>query len=416
MRKKSLLLLAALASVTSLRAADDDKPAPQAPPENLYFNTDEFVYIPQFTFTYGYRVLSGAKTNFRGYGSVGNYNIDPYLKDITTVITRSYQDGGVGIDQRRTSSGTAIGSDGMTNNWTYNYIGQEATAGYIAFHSYTASVEDTGDIAKGNGNEFGMDINCARDVGKIGRVLVGLNFGVGLNDLTQGSTRNFDAKVHVIEDLYWLNGAAAPGAGTGTTYTSPNYNSKPVYGPNGEVVYVDTTSSTAGNQTVLVNDTVLIGNTPSARNEYDLPGTIKNTFKVKGSFVTFRLGPTFMLPVTAKLHFSLSFGAAVAYIGSNYTVDSAFTPDLGLDADKNPVTIDPLTHTTVGYEKTFTAGYFCDANVEYWLTERTGFYAGAIFQNSGHYSQTIKTDTSQYSSRVDLSSMNGLRSGMSYRF
>jgi hypothetical protein len=43
---------------------------------------------------------------------------------------------------------------------------------------------------------------------------------------------------------------------------------------------------------------------------------------------------------------------------------------------------------------------------------------GAVYQSSGDYTQTLSTEDEKvtYRNRVDLSSLQGLRAGMSFRF
>jgi hypothetical protein len=43
-------------------------------------------------------------------------------------------------------------------------------------------------------------------------------------------------------------------------------------------------------------------------------------------------------------------------------------------------------------------------------------YAGGVYQNNGTYTQRIDSETADYATRVDLSSMTGFRAGMNYRF
>jgi len=39
-----------------------------------------------------------------------------------------------------------------------------------------------------------------------------------------------------------------------------------------------------------------------------------------------------------------------------------------------------------------------------------------VYQNSGDYLQTINTDTTSYLTKVDLSSLQGFRFGVNFRF
>ena len=76
----------------------------------------------------------------------------------------------------------------------------------------------------------------------------------------------------------------------------------------------------------------------------------------------------------------------------------------------------PFTVVEEGTDKHFLPGFYVDANMEYWLTENTGLYAGGVYQNNGTYTQRIDSETADYATRVDLSSMTGFRAGMNYRF
>ena len=41
---------------------------------------------------------------------------------------------------------------------------------------------------------------------------------------------------------------------------------------------------------------------------------------------------------------------------------------------------------------------------------------GNVFQSAGSYTQSIDTDNSHYSTKIDLANQNGVRAGMSIRF
>jgi hypothetical protein len=50
------------------------------------------------------------------------------------------------------------------------------------------------------------------------------------------------------------------------------------------------------------------------------------------------------------------------------------------------------------------------------LTDRAGFYAGAVFQSTGSYNQKVDSENAHYVSKIDLSNQSGLRAGLSVRF
>ena len=165
----------------------------------------------------------------------------------------------------------------------------------------------------------------------------------------------------------------------------------------------DGTTQTASN-----DSTTLIGNQPVNRTTTTAADTtsVTNNWKLRGAYYTFRAGPTVQMPFTTRLSASLSLGAALVYAGSTYTVTQTFTPATGAD----------ITDTSSNTMSHMLPGYYADATVQFALTERAGFYAGAVYQSTGAYTQTINTDASHYSTRIDLANQSGLRAGMVIRF
>ena len=416
MRKQTLVLLATLAAVSVAKAqqSDEDSKPQQAPVENLYFSTDEFIYIPEYTLNYGFRTLSGAKGRFSGTSTIKSSSVN-IGDNITALMNRSYHDGFVSVDRRLDASGSTVAADGSTNTWGYTYDSQGNTPGYVQMHTYEATTIDAGPKQKDFGNTFGVEVVAARDLRKLGaHILWNITGGICLNDITQKTTRYESARVTTITDLYSLDGAGMPARPTQTSsttptpYTSPSTQTVPEIGTDGQPIYTDPPNNNT-QKTQTINTTTLLKQFPSARlpTSTTMEGSIKNQYKLKGSFYTMRLGPTFVFPITAKLRISTSIGGVLVYAGGTFTVDSEFTPLEG----------DVITDQVSSVDKNFAAGYYVDANVEYWLTERTGFYAGGVHQSSGSYTQNIRTDSgADYSTRVDLSNLSGFRAGMNYRF
>ena len=96
----------------------------------------------------------------------------------------------------------------------------------------------------------------------------------------------------------------------------------------------------------------------------------------------------------------------MVYSGSDYTVTQTFDTPLGADISE--------TNSTNAYK--LLPGYYADATLQFDLTERTGFYAGAVYQSAGSYTQTIDTTNAHYSTKIDLANQNGYRAGLSIRF
>ena len=153
---------------------------------------------------------------------------------------------------------------------------------------------------------------------------------------------------------------------------------------------------------------VLIGNEPAGRVTKTSTDetSVSNRWKLKGAYYTFRAGPTLLLSITNRLKASVGVGAAVVYSGSSYSVTQTLTPSAGGE----------ISDTSSSEAYKLLPGYFADATVQFDLTERTGFYAGAVFQSAGSYTQSIDTDNAHYSTKIDLANMSGFRAGLSYRF
>lgn len=399
MRKQTLLLLATLAAIPAFAQSDDDKPAAQ-PVENLYFSTDEYVAIPKYTFSYGYRALSGSKASFGGSAIV--QSLSNNIGDLgLTTETRVYNDGSVGLDTRKDGNGRDLPSDGTTNNWAYRFSSQEALDGYIQFHSYSATVIDDAPYRENMGNSYGLEVVVSRDLPKLGRrVLWNITGGVSLNDIRQGLTTNVGARVTTTTDSFYLNGAAAPGA----SYATPSSETVSLVGSDGGSTDYTSTVATTTNISAQPDDRLTVV-------QDNVEGVLSNRYKIKGSYYTFRLGTTFIFPVTAKFRVSVGLGGLLIYAGTNYSVDSEF------QATEELTTI---TKSDTSYDTAVRPGYYLDANLEYWISERSGLFAGAIFQSSGSYTQRVVNEEvgseADYSSRVDLSAQSGMRLGMNVRF
>ena len=377
MKRTSLLIFALFGSL-ALRAQDESDHPTAPPPENLTFLTDEYIYIPKYRFSLGIRGLSGSKTTFSGRGSITSAT--DYLGDTTSAnYSRSYHDGTVSVDTRTittddgngNSVSVPIAPDGMTNNWSYIDATQVTSAGNIAMHSYSAAMIDSGSRSKATDSAYGVELSVARDMGKIaGRIEWNLMAGFSFNDLKAALFSAVPANITTVTDVYSLNGAPAPTVGT--------------------------VASTLLSATPLSRTTTVIPDATS----------VTNLWKLKGAYYTFRAGPTVFLPITSHLRASLSAGGALVYSGTTYTVTQSLQTPLG----------DPIPETMESTSVHFLPGYYVDANLEYSLTDTAGFYAGAVYQSTGSFTQEVKTDAADFFSKVDLSSLSGLRAGMNIKF
>ncbi|MEI6464233.1 MAG: hypothetical protein WCQ89_05885 [Verrucomicrobiota bacterium] len=408
--------IALLSTAVAALAQDDER---RAPPVEIpdFSNLDEYIYEPRSTLRFGFRYISGAKTSFSGQGRVPSAD-DPSLS-VGANLTRNYHDGSVKPDGRTVarldSSGNpvidpqsnsqvfdAVSPDGRTNSWNYTNASQLALPGYVAFHTYSADVVDTGVRQKESTASAGMDISTSRDMGKLfgGRIPWNLTVGVSINDIAANTADKVRASLSTLTDYYSTFGRTVPDA----PYSSPSSATTNVLDGSGNAVL----NADGTTQTVTTDTSILIGNEPAGRTNSTATDdtSVSNRWKVKGAYYTFRAGPTVLLPITSRLKASLSLGAALVYSGSSYTVTQTLTPSIGND----------IVETGSNSAYKLLPGLYADATLQFDLTDRTGFYAGAVMQSSGSYAQSVETANLHYTTKIDLANLNGVRAGLSYRF
>ncbi len=416
MKHLRLALFAFASTLTVAHAQDEER---RAPPVEIpdFSNLDEYIYEPKSTVTFGFRYISGAKTSFSGQGRIPAPE-DPGAATGAN-LTRVYHDGSVRPDARvvaRLDSGgnpvidpqtnnpvfDSVAPDGKTNTWNYTDASQLTGTGFVRFNSYSADVIDTNVRKKDGASASGMDIAMSRDMGKIfgGRIPWTLTAGMSINDISTNVNDRVRATVTTVSDYYSLFGQTPPDA----PYSSPSSSTATVLDASGNPVVADDGTTS----TITVDTSVLLGNEPAGRTSTPLTDetSVTNHWKVKGAYYTFRAGPTVLLPITTRLRASVSAGAALVYSGTNYTVTQTFAPALGAEISD--------TSTSAAYK--ILPGYYADASVQFDITERTGLYAGAVFQSAGSYNQSIDTTNSHYSTKIDLANQSGVRAGMSIRF
>lgn len=412
--------LAALVLASALcvaRAQDEDR---QRPPTEIpdFSNLDEYIYEPKSAVQLSFRFLSGAGTQFSGTGIVRAP--EAALADASLAnVAREYHDGYVRPDTRTTprldSSGNPftdpqtgavindpIPRDGRTNTWRYENNAQldAVPPGFVAFHRYSAEVIDSSIRNTETKSTSGLDLAVVRDMGKLfgDRFTWAIMAGMSVNDISARQAGRVRARVSTLTDIYSSFGRVIPRNG----YTGPSSESTIV------------TDNQGIPQSVVVDTSVLISDRPVLRTEQEtiieadstLETAVMNNWRLKGAYYTFRAGPQLFFPITAKLKASISAGVALLYAGTNYTVTQTFTPDLGDDIVE--------TDTEAAYK--LLPGMYADANLHYELTEKAGFFAGAIYQTASSYTQELNTTTAKYATKVDFANQNGFRAGMSVRF
>jgi len=409
--------LVVFASALSVAHAQDEER--RAPPTEIpdFSNLDEYIYEPKSTVTMGFRYISGAKTSFSGTGRILAPN-DPGPATGAN-IARGYHDGAVLPDGRFTarldSSGNPvidpetnsqvfdpIAPDGRTNTWAFSDDRQLTADGFVAFHTYSADITDATVREQKANATAGMDLAVSRDMGKLfgSRMTWTLTAGMSVNDISANTMSGVQANLNALTDYYSLFGRTPPAA----PYSAPSSTSENVVDASGNPVL----DANGNPQTVSIDTTVLLANEPVGRQTITTTDStsVTNRWKLKGAYYTFRAGPTVWIPITSRLRLSLSGGAAFVYAGTDYTVTESFAPEIGAE----------ISETNSSQANKLLPGYFAEASLRFDLTERAGFYAGAVFQSTGSYDQKIEAANANYTTKVDLANQSGLRAGMTIRF
>ena len=412
------LALVAFVSALGIAHAQEDE-ARRAPPVEIpdFSNLDEYIYEPKSVVTFGFRYLGGAKTSFSGQGRIPS----PQDPGAATGANQSrvYHDGAVQPDSRallrldsggnpiidpETNSTTfdPIAPDGRTNTWNYLDASQLTGTGFIRFSSYSADIVDTTRRNSDSSSSAGMDIAMSRDMGKLlgGRMPWTLTAGMSINDIAANTIDRVRATVTTVTDFYSLFGAKPPEA----PYSAPSSATVDFLDASGSPLLNDDGSA----RTTTADTTILLGNEPAGRTMTSITddASVSNRWRLKGAYYTFRVGPTLWIPITTRLRASVSVGAALVYSGTSYTVTQTLEPAVGAEISD--------TNSSDAYK--LLPGYYADATVQFDLTERAGFYAGAVMQSAGSYTQSVESDTANYSTKIDLANQSGVRAGMSIRF
>jgi len=377
----AIVLAAAALAVGMAQAQSDDE--------------DEMDYYPLVPtgnqMHFGLRVIGGPKIKF---GNLGNVPSNVFPGDTETIENRGYNDGTVSLDSRVDRNGNSV-NDGFTNTWTYQNSSQVTPTGDIAFHAYSATSVGAG-VNKHAGAASGWELRMGRTFGRIAhKIDFSLVASFTYSDMNAKTASSVPAELITQTDVYSLNGQPVPTA----PYTAPSTTTVTVYDSSGNPLL--TTGGTV--VTTTQDNTTLLTGVPISRTTTTSTTNIQGHWQIKGAYYTFRLGPMLSIPVTERLRVTLSAGAGLAYVGSDYLADEEI--------------VLPDTETTIETQELSSRSawmpiFYADADAEYWLTERTGFYLGATAQKAGSFDQTLNGRTA----KVDLGATSGISSGFTLRF
>lgn len=294
-------------------------------------------------------------------------------------------------DPTKTTSNTINTGDflsyepGQTRIWMYQDPSQVSN-GSIDMHAYSSQSDGASKDAEA-GSSGGFDLQLGRELGLIGKKIQwGFALSFGVNEINAKTSGRINGTLVTQTGHFSLLGQAAPTA----PYTGPSAvpfdetdgNGQPIPDP----LSTTTPPATLQNPTGL-ETTVPLSSTPTLDTTTKAgAANIDGNWKVKGAYYIMRLGPSFRYQVTKRVSFSGNAGVAGAYVGSVYTL----TENLVLP-DNVPLTpgVTPPGLSGEIRNRDLKFGYYGELNAEFWLSYRTGLFAGVVYERLGKYSQTL---------------------------
>jgi hypothetical protein len=162
--------------------------------------------------------------------------------------------------------------------------------------------------------------------------------------------------------------------------------------------------------TYTIDNTTLLNNRPYSRTlDVVTPdgAEVDGFWQVKGGYYTLRLGPTLRWQFGRHLSVRATVSGTVTFLGLDMEYDELVDD---LEAIQ-PLRAGGITET----EKDLVYGYYGALDVEYWLTDRTGFFAGVTIEETGD-DVVLTAGSAGRQAVVELPSGTGFRVGISVQF
>lgn len=357
-------------------------------------------------FSVSLRMLGSSKVRFSNLGEI---RTDFEDDDPTDLVARVYADGYVSLDTRGESSTAENLSDGMTNNWSYDYNSQVTEAGDgIMMHAYSA-LPNAAFVDTESRKPVNPDLEYSRMLWQGGRVMsprrtsmqLGWLAGWGLSDVNAKYRGKTTADLLVITDTYSLNGAPVPYDYTDDDgnevegYTAPSTTTIEIVGDDGVT------------RTYEVDNSTLLANRPTSRTTEIVEdgATIDGFWQVSGAYFTLRSGPWMRWEPMTNFSLKLSGGGTFTLLGLSMN----YQETLVIDEDTESAEVSNLSETvTESY-----AGIYGSVDGEWLLNEKTSFFASAYYEN---FDEELSLELDGRKADVEVSSGLGLRIGVTTRF
>jgi hypothetical protein len=401
-----LALALGLMPVLSSLRAQEGPPEQYEPPPPIGVDADIFT-PPKTTLYMGFRTMTGPKVSFKGSGRISSHS-NPGDPNDPNVTNRTYDDGAIAPDGGTDVNGNALNDPAhTTNTWIYRDSSQ-ATGTGVTMHTYDATIQSNNPQSGKADKGTGFELTLERDFGwHVGGIQIDLIAGFGANDIHYIKTANVPALVTTRTDTFTTFNPTLNSDGS----VSVDANGNPIYAPltpgaPPPAPYTAPSTTTDANGNSVVNTTLINSQPDSSTTSTQQTSTqVTDKWRIRGAYFTMRAGPKITVPITEKFHVSMSGGPALLYVGTTFSVTQTI----------NSPSVSTSDVITDGYSTVLPA-YFADANLEYWVSDRAGFYAGAVFQSSTSYNQSIHSGDGNYTSKIDLTNEQGVRMGLNFKF
>jgi hypothetical protein len=277
---------------------------------------------------------------------------------------------------------------GQTRSWGYLNPEQDNGDGTISMNSFSTQSTGAAFQRDAESSELGFEMAVSRRLMNFGRkVELNLSGSVGLSDFGASTSQRISADLVTLTDVYRVIGDVPSPA------NFPTFDGV-LSGPGGTII--GSVEDSPPLQQVTQDrrfSTVADG------------ADVEGAWSIDGSYYSFRFGPELRGHLTERIAFAAGAGVLGALVGSDFSVAEI------LDLDGYP------TLRGVGFRGTdsvseFLVGYYAEVSIEYWITQRTGFFLGAVIESLDDFVQTFGGRTAA----VAIGDATLVRVGIVHRF